>query len=333
MIELRIESLEMEIKITKIKANEITELQKIGKKTFSETFSDNNTEESMAQYLETSFATEKLLAEVNDKNSEFYFARLDHTIIGYLKLNTGSSQTEIKDENALEIERIYVSKDFHGKKVGQALYDKAIAIAAEKSVDYIWLGVWENNWQAIGFYKKNGFREFDKHIFRLGDEEQTDIMMKLDLKTNIMRIEFLVKSFEELSTFELYKILKLRNEIFIVEQNCVYQDIDNKDLKCHHLMCFVDGNLAGYTRIVPPGFTYEDASIGRVVIGADYRGLGLGKQLMENSIKGCQDILKASTIRISAQLYLLNFYTSLGFKEVGSPYDEDGIPHIEMILH
>ncbi|MEJ5102754.1 GNAT family N-acetyltransferase [Chryseobacterium sp. MYb328] len=319
--------------ITKITENDIAELQEISKKTFSETFSADNTEESMAQYLETSFATEKLHAELNDRNSEFYFARLDHKVIGYLKLNTGSSQTEMNGDHALEIERIYVSKDFHGKKVGQALYDKAIAIATEKNADYVWLGVWENNLRAINFYRKNGFKEFDKHIFRLGNEEQTDIMMKLDLKSNTMKTEFFIKSFEELSTLELYNILKLRSEIFIIEQNCVYQDIDDKDLKCHHLMCLVDGNLAGYTRIVPHGLTYEDASIGRVVIGSDYRGLGLGKQLMENSIKGCQDILKESKIRISAQLYLLKFYNALGFKEVGSSYDEDGIPHIEMVLN
>ena len=327
------DSIEMEIIITKITENEISELQEISKKTFSETFAQNNTEESMAQYLETGFATEKLRAELNDNNSEFYFARLDDQVIGYLKINTGSAQTEIKGDNGLEIERIYVSKDFHGKKVGQALYDKAISIAAEKNADYVWLGVWENNLRAISFYRKNGFKEFDQHIFMLGNEEQTDIMMKLDLKSNTMKIEFFIKSFEELSTIELYRILKLRSEIFIVEQNCVYQDIDDKDLKCHHLMCLVDGNLAGYTRIVPPGFTYEDASIGRVVTGSEYRGLGLGKKLMENSIKGCQDILKESKIRISAQFYLLKFYNALGFKEIGSPYDEDGIPHIEMVLN
>lgn len=323
----------MEIMITKITENDIAELQEISKKTFSETFSKDNTEESMAQYLETSFAAEKLLTELSDKNSEFYFARLDHKVIGYLKLNTGLSQTEMKGDHALEIERIYVSKEYHGKKVGQALYDKAMAIATEKNVDYVWLGVWENNLRAINFYRKNGFKEFDKHIFRLGNEEQTDIMMKLDVKSNTMKIEFFIKSFEELSTLELYNILKLRSEIFIIEQNCVYQDIDDKDLKCHHLMCVVDGKLAGYTRIVPHGLTYEDASIGRVVIGTAYRGLGLGKQLMEHSIKGCQDILKESKIRISAQLYLLKFYNALGFKEVGTPYDEDGIPHIEMVLN
>lgn len=176
------ESIKMEIIVTKIKENQIEQLQEIGSKTFSETFSQNNTKESMAEYLEKSFSTEKLTTELNDENSDFYFAQVDNEVIGYLKLNTGSSQTEIKGENALEIERIYVSKDFHGKKVGQILYNKAIEIAKEKEVDYVWLGVWENNLRAIGFYKKNDFVEFDKHIFRLGNEDQTDIMMKLNLK-------------------------------------------------------------------------------------------------------------------------------------------------------
>jgi ribosomal protein S18 acetylase RimI-like enzyme len=107
---------------------------------------------------------------------------MDQNVIGYLKLNFGASQTELKDNNALEIERIYVLKEFHGKKVGQFLFDKAIEIAKEYHVAYVWLGVWENNKRALQFYTKNGFVEFDQHIFVLGDEAQTDIMMKLELK-------------------------------------------------------------------------------------------------------------------------------------------------------
>ena len=99
-----------------------------------------------------------------------------------MKLNFGDSQTELKDNKSLEIERIYVSKEFHGKSVGQLLYDKAIEVAKHKNVDYVWLGVWEENPRAISFYKKNGFVEFNKHIFKLGDDEQIDIMMKLNLK-------------------------------------------------------------------------------------------------------------------------------------------------------
>lgn len=169
------------IDIQKVTLNDIDRLQKIGRQTFYETFSAENTEENMSKYLEEGFSKEKLTAELNNENSAFYFAVLDNSVIGYLKLNFGQSQTEIKDDRTLEIERIYVLKAFHGKNVGQLLYDKAIQIARQKNADYVWLGVWEENPRAINFYKKNGFAAFDKHIFKLGDDEQTDIMMKLQL--------------------------------------------------------------------------------------------------------------------------------------------------------
>ena len=169
------------ITIQKATLNNIEQLQKIGRETFSETFSSSNTEENMKQYLEEGFSIEKLTDELNNENSEFYLALSETNLIGYLKINFGASQTELKDEKSLEIERIYVLKEFHGKKVGQVLYQKAIEIAKQKNSDYIWLGVWEENPRAISFYKKNGFVEFDKHIFRLGNDEQTDIMMKLKL--------------------------------------------------------------------------------------------------------------------------------------------------------
>ncbi len=169
------------IKIRQATTTELVDLQKIGKQTFFETFASSNSEENMQKYLEEGFSRERLSAELANQASEFYFASLNDEIIGYLKVNFGQSQTELKDEKALEIERIYVLKDYHGKKVGQLLYEKAIDIAKNKQADYVWLGVWEENPRAIAFYKKNGFFEFDKHIFRLGDDEQTDIMMKMML--------------------------------------------------------------------------------------------------------------------------------------------------------
>lgn len=169
------------ITIQKVTSREIDQLQKIGRETFSETFSSSNTEENMKQYLEEGFSVEKLTNELNNENSEFYFALSETNVIGYLKINFGASQTELKGESSLEIERIYVLKEFHGKKIGQVLYEKAIEIAKQKKSDYVWLGVWEENPRAISFYKKNGFVEFDKHIFKLGDDEQTDIMMKLKI--------------------------------------------------------------------------------------------------------------------------------------------------------
>lgn len=170
------------IAIIRATEDDLGKLQKIGRRTFSETFAAGNTEENMQQYLEEGFSAEKLTAELTDNHAEFYFAVLEENVIGYLKVNYGQSQTDIKDENALEIERIYVLKDFHGKKVGQLLCEKAFEIAKNKGLEYIWLGVWEENPRAIQFYKKNGFVEFDKHLFTLGSDEQTDILMKLHLQ-------------------------------------------------------------------------------------------------------------------------------------------------------
>ena len=152
------------IEIQRVTLKDTDQLQKIGSQTFYETFSAGNTEENMNKYLAERFSFEKLTAELNDKNAEFYFATLDSNVIGYFKVNFGQSQTELKDEKALEIERIYVLKQFHGKKVGQFLFEKAIQIAKQKNVGYVWLGVWEENQRAINFYKKNDFVEFDKHI-------------------------------------------------------------------------------------------------------------------------------------------------------------------------
>lgn len=169
------------IHLSKVTLNDIERLQEIGRQTFFETFSAGNTAENMTKYLAEGFSIEKLTAELSNENAAFYFATYEGRVIGYLKVNHGQSQTELQDDRALEIERIYVLNEFHGKQVGQILFEKAIQIAREANADYVWLGVWEENPRAIQFYKKNGFVEFDKHIFTLGDDEQTDIMMKLQL--------------------------------------------------------------------------------------------------------------------------------------------------------
>ncbi|WP_326983602.1 GNAT family N-acetyltransferase [Chryseobacterium sp. MYb264] len=146
-----------------------------------------------------------------------------------------------------------------------------------------------------------------------------------------MKKKYLLKSFEELLNNELYEILKLRNEVFIVEQNCIYQDIDDKDEHSLHLTVWIDGNLAGYTRLLPSGLSYDDISIGRVITSPKYRGVGLGKELIDKSIGYCRSRWGNALIRISAQSYLLKFYESSGFRAIGEEYEEDGIPHIEMI--
>lgn len=135
----------------------------------------------MQMYLDENLSLDKLSKELSNRESEFYFALSNNIIAGYLKINFGGSQTELTDLNAVEIERIYVLKDHHSKGLGQSLLETAIYRAKAANAPYIWLGVWEENINAIRFYRKNGFVWFAKHIFRLGDDEQTDILMKLVL--------------------------------------------------------------------------------------------------------------------------------------------------------
>jgi ribosomal protein S18 acetylase RimI-like enzyme len=131
------------IYIREVTESDIDQLQKIGRQTFFETFSMGNTEENMKKYLEEMFTAEKLTAEFSNPNVGLYFAEINNNVVGYLKLNSGQSQTKLKDDKTLEIERIYELREYHGKKVGQLLYDKAIQVATEKYAEYVWLGVWD----------------------------------------------------------------------------------------------------------------------------------------------------------------------------------------------
>jgi ElaA protein len=144
-------------------------------------------------------------------------------------------------------------------------------------------------------------------------------------------MNWVLKKFDELSNNELYAILRLRTEVFVVEQNCVFQDMDNKDQQSYHLMGWQDDLLAAYTRLVPPGVSYELPSIGRVVTSPAVRRGGMGKLLMEKSIEETIRLFGPLPIKIGAQVYLDKFYRSLGFEPYGDTYIEDGIPHVEMI--
>ncbi|CAN5540735.1 GNAT family N-acetyltransferase [soil metagenome] len=139
-------------------------------------------------------------------------------------------------------------------------------------------------------------------------------------------------AFNELTVDELYAIIILRNEVFVVEQNCIYQDADNKDQISFHLSGWHNDTLVAYCRILPPGVSYEDASIGRVVTSPAYRNTGSGKKLMTTAIEKTLQQFNCSTIVISAQLYLDKFYNALGFVQISEPYLEDNIRHIKMRL-
>jgi len=147
-----------------------------------------------------------------------------------------------------------------------------------------------------------------------------------------MQLKWLFKEFDDLSAAELYAILKLRNEVFVVEQNCVYQNADDKDQLSYHLAGWNGKDLVAYTRIIPPGISYSQASIGRVVTSPKYRKTGVGRILMQESISKVFSQFNCSEIKIGAQVYLTKFYQSLGFVQSGPEYLEDGIPHIEMTL-
>jgi len=146
-----------------------------------------------------------------------------------------------------------------------------------------------------------------------------------------MEIKWLLKKFEELTPYELYAILQLRNEVFVVEQNCVFQDADNNDQNAWHLMAFDDYKLVAYTRLLAADEIYKEATIGRVVTSPSVRKSGVGKELMQRSIDAVYKLFGRQPIKIGAQFYLKQFYESFGFEQVSDIYLEDGIEHIYML--
>ena len=146
-------------------------------------------------------------------------------------------------------------------------------------------------------------------------------------------MKFILKKFEDLSTIELYDLLRLRAEVFVLEQNCPYIDLDGLDDKGYHLLGIQDEALHAYARILPPGVYFKETMVGRIVTSQSIRGKGLGKQIVVHGIEHSKKLFPSSGIRIMAQCYLLKFYEDLGFKAEGEEFLEDGIPHVEMLLH
>ena len=166
------------MRITSLTISDVSILRGIARDTFIETFSEANKAEDMDHYLAENFSEDQLTRELSNPNSFFYVAEVNGHVVGYLKLNTAHAQTEPQAANALEIERIYVLSNYHGNGVGQALYHHAMSVAEDRKASYVWLGVWEHNHRALRFYEKNGFTAFGTHIFQLGNDQQTDILMQ-----------------------------------------------------------------------------------------------------------------------------------------------------------
>jgi len=167
--------------IRSVTVQDLNELQQLARTTFYDTFAEMNTPENMKQYLSTDLSEEKLRAELLNPDSKTFFIQTDGETIGYMKLNVGSAQTEQVDPGGLEIQRIYVKREYHGTSVGLTLLNYAIDLAMQEKNKFIWLAVWEKNPRAIRFYEKNGFITFGSHVFQLGDDAQTDILMRRPL--------------------------------------------------------------------------------------------------------------------------------------------------------
>lgn len=156
-------------------------VKNISEKTFYETFSNENTEEDMENYMKENFSYEQVECELKNNDSRFYIVMHNEEAVAYMKLNFDKAQSEKGQNNTIEVQRIYVLKEQKGNHIGKRLIQKAIDIGRDNHLNYIWLGVWENNINAIKFYEKLGFEKFDTHIFKLGEDEQTDYLMKLIL--------------------------------------------------------------------------------------------------------------------------------------------------------
>lgn len=169
-------------KIKECSLKDIEKLKVISEKTFYETFSDENSEEDMEKYLRENFSYEQIESEIKKEGSLFYIVEDKDEVVAYMKINFDKAQTEEGHLNTLEIQRIYILQEYKGRKIGKRLIEIAKSVAEENELNYVWLGVWENNFNAIKFYEKQGFVKFDTHIFMLGDDEQTDNLMKFTIK-------------------------------------------------------------------------------------------------------------------------------------------------------
>ena len=172
----------MKLSLVKCRSEDIDQLREIGMRTFSDAFESQNNPDDFSFYIEKAFGREQLLSEINHPHSQFYFAKTDDTILGYFKLNFMDAQTDLKDTRAAELERIYVCKEYQGRKIGKWMLDRAVEIARALGKSYIWLGVWEENTGAIAFYEKSGFKKFGKHPYYIGKDRQIDWLMKLEFK-------------------------------------------------------------------------------------------------------------------------------------------------------
>ena len=172
----------MTANIRPVYPSDLNTLLHLSRKIFHDSFDHLNTPENMKEYMDRAFNPQQLSSELENPHSEFYFITIDDRVAGYLKINQGPAQSDIHDPTSLEIERIYIDQDIQSKGFGAQLLEKAVTRAVELDLNYIWLGVWEKNPKAIRFYERHGFSVFGKHTFIMGDDPQTDLLLKRKVK-------------------------------------------------------------------------------------------------------------------------------------------------------
>lgn len=171
----------MQLQFKRCTLSDIDRLLEIAKTTFVDAFEKDNDPVDFKAYIDSTFTEKNIQDQLKTPASTFYFVFMDDELVGYFKLNEHDAQTDIKTKESIELERIYVLQDFQGKQIGKLMLQKAIKLAAEKRKEYIWLGVWEKNFDAIRFYQKHNFKKFATHPYFIGKDEQTDWLMRHEL--------------------------------------------------------------------------------------------------------------------------------------------------------
>ena len=171
----------MDIEIKEFEADQLELLTQLSRQTFTETFAEHTSPEDLKLFLSDHLTYDLLASETSNPNSKFYFMTVDGKVAGYMKLNIDDAQCEMREKEGLEVERIYILKEFLGRRLGQFLIEKAFSKGREWGKTYVWLGVWEHNMRALAFYRKNGFEVFDQHAFPVGNDPQIDLMMRRPL--------------------------------------------------------------------------------------------------------------------------------------------------------
>ncbi|WP_425539528.1 GNAT family N-acetyltransferase [Microaceticoccus formicicus] len=311
------------IRLANIKdLDRIIEIINDGKKTLA----DNN----IAQWSNDYPSRDVIMKDI--ENSEFYVMELEQELVAVMSLiyEPDSSYDTLKGgqwqkSSYTAVHRLAVASEHMGNGYAFKMLEFVLEKTAELGFESVRIDTHEDNLAIIKIAEKLGFEYRGIISF---ESSGTGVAYE---KIIDRRFGVYLKTFEEFSIYEVYDILKLRQDVFIVEQKSIFHDIDEQDYDCLHYSAYKKGELIGYIRILPPGMSFDEPSMGRYCVSESARGQGVGKVLFEKSISYIHEVMNEPVIRIEAQSYLAEPYKRAGFKIVGEEYDLDGVPHIEML--